>query len=73
MNILVFDIGGTEIKYGIIINDKLVEKYLIATNGELGAKSVMDNLIKIANEFKERFNLDGIGISSAGIINPEEG
>lgn len=73
MNILVFDIGGTEIKYGIIINDKLEEKYLIATNGELGVKSVMNNLIKITNEFKQRFELDGIGISSAGIINPEEG
>lgn len=71
MNIVVFDIGGTEIKYGIIFNKILQDKHIIETEGHLGAKFVMDKLISITRGYQEKYNIDGIGISTAGIINPE--
>ena len=64
MNIVVFDIGGTEIKYGIILNGILQDKHIIDTEGHLGAKFVMDKLVSITIGYKEKYPIDGVGIST---------
>ncbi len=70
MKILVFDIGGTSIKYGICINDVLQEVKETPTNAGLGGSHIMDTLISL---IKEESDYDAIGISTAGQVNSKEG
>lgn len=70
MKILVFDIGGTSIKYGICINDVLQEVKETPTNANLGGSHIMDTLISL---IKEESDYDAIGISTAGQVNSKEG
>lgn len=71
MRTLVFDIGGTEIKYGIVNeNGEILDRYSIATNAKRGGKVILDNVVEIISSFK---NIDKIGISTAGQVNPETG
>ncbi len=69
--ILAFDIGGTAIKYGLI-NEQghLIEKHSMATDAHLGGASILLRLLEKINSFKNRVELSGIAISSAGVINP---
>ena len=69
---ITFDIGGTNIKYGIINeNGQLMKQFSTPTEAHLGGDAILDKIINIANELKE--NASGICISSAGIINPISG
>lgn len=70
MKILVFDIGGTSIKYGICINDVLQEVKETPTNANLGGSHIMETLISL---IKEESDYDAIGISTAGQVNSKEG
>ncbi|MDN6161617.1 MAG: ROK family protein, partial [Atopostipes sp.] len=73
--ILLIDIGGTNIKYGIM--DSKTEKY--QSLGELPTKTEVpefrmeDRLKIIIDSIKESHCLTGIAISSAGIIDPLKG
>jgi len=69
-NYLAFDIGGTSIKYGLIDSDKHLT-YL----GKLDTLKNKDNAIinQIINKTTELINqhsISGIGISTAGIVDP---
>lgn len=70
MKILVFDIGGTSIKYGICIDDVLQNVKETPTNARLGGRHIMDTLISL---IKEQSGYDAIGISTAGQVNSKEG
>lgn len=70
MKILVFDIGGTSIKYGSCVNDVLQEVKETPTNAGLGGRHIMDTLISL---IKEQSDYDAIGISTAGQVNSKEG
>lgn len=70
MKILVFDIGGTSIKYGICIDDVLQNVKETPTNAKLGGRHIMDSLISL---IKEQSDYDAIGISTAGQVNSKEG
>lgn len=70
MKILVFDIGGTSIKYGICVDDVLQEVKETPTNAKLGGRHIMETLIRL---IQEQSDYDAIGISTAGQVNSKEG
>lgn len=73
MNYLTFDIGGTDVKYGVITSDfNFLFKDSFPTNAHLGATSI---LIEITKKAKQLFKFDpkGIAISSGGAINSKTG
>ncbi len=70
MKILVFDIGGTSIKYGVCVDDVLQDVKETPTNAKLGGRHIMDTLITLIHE---QSGYDAIGISTAGQVNSKEG
>lgn len=70
MKILVFDIGGTSIKYGVCIDNELQNVQETPTNAKLGGRHIMNTLISL---IKEHSDYDAIGISTAGQVNSKEG
>lgn len=109
MRILVFDIGGTAIKYGICENGQLTDTSEVPTQAQLGGRHIMDTVIELIERENSRktpnqacsggvspaagqasigsgrskasachnlragFHFDGIGVSTAGQVNSEEG
>lgn len=72
--IIAFDIGGTNIKYGIIdSNGNIVWKNMMSTLSNQGGLSIVKRVIDIINEKKKHYALEGVAISSAGIIDPYQG
>ena len=70
MKILVFDIGGTAIKYGICQNGHLEETRECPTEAFKGGPHILNTICSLA---KQHLPFDAIGISTAGQVNPEEG
>lgn len=70
MKILVFDIGGTSIKYGVCVDDILQDIKETPTNAKLGGRHIVETLISL---IKEQSDYDAIGISTAGQVNSKEG
>lgn len=70
MNILVFDIGGTSIKYSRCNNDILEKVNEIPTEAEKGGTHILETLISLIEKEKE---YDAIGISTAGQVHAEKG
>ncbi len=70
----VFDIGGTEIKYGVInSNGDLVAKDRMPSRGSLGGKFILDDITTVTRLLKLSYPVEGIAISSAGVINSDTG
>lgn len=72
MRVLCFDIGGTNVKYGVIDNEKFLEKGLFDTNADLGKEHLTNILVDMAQKMKDTYQIDGIGISCAGSVNFEK-
>ena len=70
MKVLVFDVGGTSIKYGYCIDNTLVEVKETPTEAKKGGRHIMDTLKALINAQE---GYDAIGISTAGQVNAEEG
>ena len=71
-NVLAIDIGGTNIKYGVInLDGEILLKGSIKTvrNGLV----ILDSICSLFNEHKDIYNLEGIGISSPGIVDSDTG
>ncbi len=67
---LAFDIGGTFIKYAVLNEDEILEKGKFATpNGKLIPKVLGEKY----QELSEKFEIKGIGVSTAGFVNAEVG
>lgn len=73
MKNLVFDIGGTAIKYGICENDKLLQVNEIPTKASMGGRHVIDTLIGLITSLTEKTECDAIGISTAGQVDSSKG
>lgn len=75
--IAVFDIGGTSIKYGVLKETKtlnFIHKNEVETNAkELGGKGVIDKVCELINHLKKTYDINGIAISSAGVVNSKDG
>ena len=70
MKILVFDIGGTAIKYGICQDGHLEETRECPTEAFKGGPHILNTVCSLAEQY---LPFDAIGISTAGQVNPEEG
>ena len=75
MGILVFDIGGTAIKYGLVSDDfEILESKEMPTakaGEDANAKTVLENLSGVMVEYQGKY--DAIGISTAGQVDFERG
>lgn len=69
---LVLDIGGTNVKYGI-----LTEEGEILVKDKFPAKDskeyIVDSIRELAEKHKEENNIDGIAISAPGMIDADKG
>lgn len=70
MKILVFDIGGTAIKYGLCEDGVLLESREHPTEAFKGGPHVLETVCRLAEEFD---GFEAIGISTTGQVNSEEG
>lgn len=70
MKVLVFDIGGTAIKHGVCIDDKLINVEETPTNAKLGGRHILDTVISC---IEKETGYDAIGISTAGQVNAGTG
>ena len=52
MKILVFDIGGTSIKYGVCVDHQLSEVAETPTNASLGGRHIVETLISLIKDQK---------------------
>ena len=68
--IVTLDIGGTNIKVGIFKDEVLVQEAEIPTRAKQGAKTVIDRCITF---IKQYMPCDGIGISTCGQVNNNDG
>lgn len=61
------DIGGTNIKYGVIDNDgEIIEKSITPTKHN--REYIVEKILAITNEYTQRFQIEGVGISVPGIV-----
>lgn len=71
MRILTLDIGGTDIKYGIINESfDILEAHKTPTNAHLGGAHIIDTIIDISKNYT---NIDKIAISTAGQVDSHSG
>lgn len=71
---IAFDIGGTEIKYGIVSEiGTLLEHQTVSTESHLGGEQIVQKLICLSQELMNQHAISGIGISTAGIVDIHKG
>lgn len=70
MKSIVFDIGGTSVKYGVCVDGKLRETHEAPTNAMLGGRHILE-LVKSISFTEAGF--DAIGISTAGQVDAKNG
>lgn len=70
MKILVFDVGGTSIKYGCCIDNTLTEVKETPTEAKKGGRHIVDTLVRL---IRQQEGYDAIGISTAGQVNADDG
>ncbi|MFW5632652.1 MAG: ROK family protein, partial [Acetivibrio ethanolgignens] len=68
------DIGGTAIKYGIIDeNGKILERREKPTEAFMGGLSILKKTVDIVENFQKNFEINGICISTAGMVDVKKG
>ena len=73
------DLGGTNIKLGIVSNKgKLVKKNSIKTQADKGRDVVIENIKKgiqelLKSKSTKKYKIDGIGIGCPGVVTPGKG
>ena len=69
------DIGGTSIKHGVLDENAIIEESnQTKTEAWLGGAEVLDKVKAIGKQYMEQYeNIEGICISTAGMVDPEEG
>lgn len=73
MNILALDIGGTYIKYGLFNDGRLIENGETKSEGSRGGDYIVKNVDSIIDKYKDINELQGVAISSAGVVDIESG
>lgn len=72
MPALGIDLGGTKISAAAVCNNQLIsEVHQVPTPG--GREHIIEALIDMVAHFQKDFNLAGIGIATAGIVNCDTG
>jgi glucokinase len=70
------DLGGTNIKLGIVTNTgRLVKKISVRTEAEKGPKKVIENIMSGVGALtqKTKYRFEGIGIGCPGVVTPGKG
>lgn len=68
------DIGGTFIKYGLIDeNGHILEKHELATEASKGGQQILDKVLKIVGNYNENQKIEGVAISTAGMVDSKKG
>lgn len=70
MKNLLFDIGGTSIKYGVCMDGRMISQSETPTEAYLGGSHILEKLKSLISLQKD---YDAIGISTAGQVNSEYG
>lgn len=70
MKVLVFDIGGTAIKYGLCDNGVMINNDKTPTEANKGGEHIVELLLEIAGRYN---GFDAIGISTAGQVDAGSG
>lgn len=73
MKILCFDIGGTNIKYALFENGNIKIENLFPTRTTKTKNYILKDVMNKISEFLEDIKLDAIGISTAGVVDSDEG
>ena len=74
MSICCFDIGGTSIKYGVVNTEgKILKQGNFPTPRENCKVTVPQKLVEYVNELKKKFEIESIGISTAGYVDNKKG
>lgn len=74
MALAVFDIGGTKIKYGIgSSNGELAFDLAVPTEAHKGGKNIVHKIEVLTRSLQQKWDIDGIAISTAGTVDPEAG
>lgn len=75
MNILALDIGGTAIKYGLLDSSGSIctELYEKSTPKSETTNYIMETVIQIIKEMKEEYMIEGIAVSTAGVVDSQSG
>lgn len=67
---LAFDIGGTQIKYGIVTEEgELLDHWLMDTEAWNGGMAIIDKVIAASKGIAADYSISGIAISTAGQVN----
>lgn len=63
------DIGGTMIKHGVVNQEgQIISQDTQPTHAHLGGLNILDKVISIIKKYSEGYDLVGVGISTAGIV-----
>lgn len=74
MAIMCFDVGGTFIKYGVLhLNGNILYKDKVATPKNNCRINILKLLSQITNEYKSKYNIQAVGISTAGQVDSSKG
>jgi len=72
-NYIAFDIGGTEIKYGILTDSAEILLKNSFKSQRASVDHVFSDIVVIINEYKDKYNLSGIAFSLPGIVDVNTG
>lgn len=68
------DIGGTKIKHGVIDDQgNIIEQGSCATEAFMGAEHIVKNCAVAVEIYKLKYDLSGIAVSTAGVVNTDTG
>ena len=71
---LAIDIGGTNIKYGLIDEaENLIESHEMPTEAEKGGPGILGKTKALVESYLEENTILGVCISSAGMVDPDKG
>ena len=75
MNYLCLDIGGIAIKYGVAEKNGtlLLQGKMPNEIRKKGVKHFTDRMIRFTEQLRQRFNLKGIAVSTAGVVDSDSG
>lgn len=74
-NYICIDVGGTSIKYGVAKSDgEMIEKSSMKTEAlEKGGPGILQKIKMITRNYLDKYDVSGVCISTAGMVDPIEG
>lgn len=67
------DIGGTNVKFGVVDGMSIVKKYEIPTGAKRPDTEIVGDIINVCRDIVKEFNIEKIGIGSPGNVDSENG